>query len=80
MFIEFDIDGLLAGDAKTRADVLAVKRQNGVINADEWRALDNDNPIGGEEGSAYLVNGTMIPVKTALAKPAAPAAPTLPTQ
>jgi HK97 family phage portal protein len=75
LFIEFDVDGLLQADAKTRADVLAVKRQNGIVNADEWRALDNQNPIGGEVGESYLVNGTMIPVTVALQKTAAPTNP-----
>lgn len=78
LFIEFDMDGLLQADANTRAQVLAVKRQNGIINADEWRALDNQNPIGGEEGSAYLVNGTMIPVRVALQKTATPTNPQQP--
>ncbi len=77
LFIEFDLDGFLQADAKTRADVLAVKRQNGVINADEWRALDNDNPIGGETGETYLVNSTMIPVGAAIKKGNEPA-PTKP--
>lgn len=75
MFIEFDIDGLLEGDAKTREEVLSIRRQNGIINADDWRTKVNENPIGGEVGGAYLVNGTMIPVTVALAKSAAPATP-----
>jgi len=74
LFIEFDMDSLLQADAKTRADVLGVKRQNGIINANEWRSLDNQNPIEGEAGEAYLVNGTMIPVTVALAKKNEPAA------
>jgi len=68
LFIEHAIDGLLRSDAKTRAEVLQIKRQNGVINADEWRAYDNENPIGGEVGQAYLVNGAMVPVAAALQK------------
>jgi hypothetical protein len=35
-FAEFLLDALLRGDMKTRAETLAIKRQNGVINADEW--------------------------------------------
>jgi HK97 family phage portal protein len=75
MFIEFDIDGLLAGDAKTREEVLALRRQNGIIKTDEWRSLVNLNPLGGEEGEALLVNSTMVPIKTALQGPVAPTAP-----
>lgn len=74
-FVEFLVDALLRTDPKTRAEALAVKRQNGIINADEWRRLDNDNPIGGPEGEAYLVNGNMISVSRALAAPAPPAVP-----
>ena len=65
LFIEHNVDGLLRGDAKTRAEVNHVKRNDGVINADEWRALENQNPIGGYEGSVYLVQGAMIPVSSA---------------
>jgi HK97 family phage portal protein len=76
LFIEFDMLAFLQADAKTQAEVLGIERQNGIINADDWRAIKNYNPIGGEEGGAYLVNGTMIPVTVALQKTAAPAAPT----
>jgi HK97 family phage portal protein len=75
MFIEFDLMGLLQADAKTQAEVLHIERQDGIISADDWRAFKNYNPIGGEEGEALLVNSTMIPVKTALAKPAEPTQP-----
>jgi HK97 family phage portal protein len=75
LFIEFDIDAFLEADAKTQAEVFAIMRQNGVIMTDEWRAKKNLNPIGGEEGEALLVNGTMIPIKVALAKTNAPATP-----
>lgn len=64
-YVKFNIDGLLRGDAKARAEALATKRQNGVINADEWRALDDQNPIGGVAGEAYLVNGAMISTEKA---------------
>lgn len=62
---EFLLDGLLRGDAKTRAEALAIKRQNGIVNADEWRALDNENPIEDGSGRIYLVNGNMISVAQA---------------
>jgi HK97 family phage portal protein len=64
-YAKFTVDALLRGDAKARADALAVKRQNGIINADEWRELDEDNPIGGLVGETYLVNGNMISTETA---------------
>ncbi|MBO8183764.1 MAG: phage portal protein [Archaeoglobus sp.] len=64
-YVKFNVDALLRGDAKARAEALAIKRQNGIINADEWRELDDENPIGGLAGSAYLVNGNMISTETA---------------
>lgn len=64
-YVKFNVDALLRGDAKARAEYLSKKRQNGVINADEWRELDDENPIGGLAGEAYLVNGNMISTETA---------------
>lgn len=64
-YAEFLLDALLRADAKSRADALAVERQNGIINADEWRALNNQNAIEDGSGQVYLVNGNMIPVSAA---------------
>lgn len=68
-YVKFNIDALLRGDSKARAEALAIKRQNGIINADQWRELDDDNPIGGLAGEAYLVNGNMISTDTAAKQP-----------
>jgi HK97 family phage portal protein len=64
-YTKFNLDALLRGDSTARGAYLNQKRQNGIINADEWRELDDDNPIGGVVGQAYLVNGTMISTETA---------------
>jgi len=61
-FAELLVDGLLRGDYKTRQEGLAVQRQNGVINADEWREVENMNAIEDGSGKAYLVNAAMAPV------------------
>ncbi|NLW47415.1 MAG: phage portal protein, partial [Firmicutes bacterium] len=58
-YAKFNMDALLRGDAKTRAEALAMQRQNGKINANEWRALDDENPIEGLAGEAYLVQMNM---------------------
>jgi HK97 family phage portal protein len=63
-FYEFKLDALLRVDAKTRSEVLQVKRRNGIINADEWRALDNENPVPDGKGTEYLVSGDLVPVGT----------------
>jgi len=64
-YVKFNIDALLRGDARARAAYLNAKRQNGIINADEWRELDDENPIGGVAGTVYLVNGNMVSTETA---------------
>jgi HK97 family phage portal protein len=55
-FLEFLLEGLLRGDAKKQADTLEVKRRNGIINSNEWRAVDNLNPIG-DQCDKYILPG-----------------------
>ncbi len=74
LYAEFLLDALLRGDAFSRAQTLQIKRQNGVINADDWRALDNENPLPDGQGQSYWMPANMIPV----GGPPAPAAPTPP--
>jgi HK97 family phage portal protein len=64
-YAKFNLTALLRGDAKSRAEALHVMRQDGIINADEWREMDEMNPQEGESGKVYLVNGNMISVETA---------------
>lgn len=68
-YARFNVEGLLRGDYKSRQEGLQIQRQNGVINTDEWRALEEMNPIGGVAGQAHLVNGNMISVETAAKQP-----------
>jgi HK97 family phage portal protein len=65
-FAEWLVDGLLRGDAESRNKALQIQRQNGIINANEWRAIENMNPQEGEQGKAYLVNSAMIGINQAL--------------
>jgi HK97 family phage portal protein len=65
-YVKFNVDALLRGDAAARAQYLNTKRQNGIINANEWRELDDENPIEGVVGEAYLVNGAMISVENVI--------------
>lgn len=64
-YAKFNLSGLLRGDAKSRAEALHIMRQDGVINADEWREMEEMNPIGGIAGKTYLVNGNMISTEAA---------------
>ena len=63
---EFFVDNLLRGDSQARSNSYRNMRQNGVINADEWRELENMNEIPDGLGKAYLVNGNMISVQAAM--------------
>ena len=54
-FAEFNVDGLLRGDSKSRAEALDIQMRNGVINADEWRAIENMNPQPNGIGQKYYV-------------------------
>lgn len=53
IYIEHQVDGLLRGDAKSRAESLAIQRQNGALTANEWREFENRNPVPG--GDVLLV-------------------------
>ena len=64
-FCSFNMNVFLRGDSAARAAYLNTMRQNGAINADEWREQDGMNPIDGDAGEAYLVNGNMISTETA---------------
>lgn len=60
-FTEFNVDGLLRGDSASRAAYLHTMRNDGVINANEWRALENMNPQEGDQGDDYLVPLNLVP-------------------
>lgn len=68
-YAQFNMDGLMRGDYKSRMEGYAIARQNGWMSTNDIRALENMNPVPAEEGGdAYLVNGNMISVKTAMAQ------------
>ena len=65
-YVQFNIDGLMRGDYKSRMEGYAIARQNGWMSANDIRALENLNSIAAEEGGdTYLVNGNMIPISQA---------------
>lgn len=61
-YIEFDLLSMLRGDSKSRAEMLHIMRQDGVITADEWRAKENMNPLPGKIGEIPMINGNMVPL------------------
>ena len=61
-YVQFNLDGLMRGDYKSRMEGYAIARQNGWMSANDIRELENLNPLSDEEGgNLYLVNGNMVP-------------------
>lgn len=65
-FSEFLVDGLLRGDITARYTAYQTALQNGWFNRNEIRAMENHNPMEGEEGELYTVNSATIPLKQLL--------------
>ena len=61
-FWEHNIEGLLRGDIAARYTAMQIARRNGVINADEWREIENMNPIADGSGKEYIVEANMTKV------------------
>jgi HK97 family phage portal protein len=67
MYAKWNFYALLKGDMTAQANWFKIMRQNGYYNANEGRELMDMNRIPTEEGGdAYLVNGNMISLKTAM--------------
>lgn len=65
-YVQFNMDGLMRGDYKSRMEGYAVGIQNGFMSPNDVRQLENMNPIPEEDGgNAYLCNGNMISIKQA---------------
>lgn len=65
MFIKFNVDGLLRGAYKERMDGYSIGIQNGFMSPNDVRELEDMNPIEGDSGSKYYVNGNMVPLDKA---------------
>lgn len=63
-FAEFNLDGLLRGDAKARAEANIAYRNSGVITGNEIR--DRENYNWHEDGDELMIQGAMVPVKQAV--------------
>ncbi len=58
-FTEMLADNLLRADSRTRAETLQIWRRNGIINANEWRTLENLNKLTDDIGDKYVIEGNM---------------------
>jgi HK97 family phage portal protein len=64
-FIEHNLDGLLRGDAMTRAQSLQTQFQNGALTINEWRAIENRNPTTEAIGDKHFVMANVVPAEMA---------------
>lgn len=69
--IRCNLSALRRGDYKARQEGLQIQRRNGVISANEWRALEDMNAREDAGGDQYIVEANMalqdgrdLPVKT----------------
>jgi HK97 family phage portal protein len=53
-YSKFNVKGLLRGDSAARYSTYAIARQWGLANANECRALEDQDPIEGPAGTDYL--------------------------
>lgn len=62
LFAKFNLNGLLRGDMAARTAYFNSARQNGWLNGDEIRALEDINEMPDGLGAIYTVNGNTIPL------------------
>jgi HK97 family phage portal protein len=60
MYVKFNLNGLLRGDSKARAEFYTAMRNIGFMNANEGRSLEDMNAYPG--GEIYTVQAANIPV------------------
>ena len=65
MFYKFNTNGLLRGDTAARTQYYHNMRQDGIMNADEIRSLEDMDAIAGGLGKIYFVNGNMLSLENA---------------
>ena len=75
LFVKANVNAILRGDFKTRMEGYRIGREMGVWNADEIRALEEENPLPKDSGgSIYYAPMNMTPLED-LGKEPEPAAP-----
>ena len=61
IYAKFQVMGLLRGDMKSRYEAYHQARQDGWMNGDEIRELEDMNPMERGQGKIYLVPLNMVP-------------------
>jgi HK97 family phage portal protein len=59
-YAEFNVDGLLRGDFKTRMEAHATSIQNGIRTPNEVRDIENLPPM--PEGGSLMIQGATVPI------------------
>ena len=59
-YVEFNVDGLLRGDFKTRMEAHATSIQNGIRTPNEVRDAENLEPM--PEGGNLMIQGATVPI------------------
>lgn len=62
-FFKHNANVFLRGDIVSRFTALGIARDKGIINANEWRDLEDMNPQEGAQGSEYLVQSAQVPAR-----------------
>jgi HK97 family phage portal protein len=60
LYVEFNVDGLLRGDFKTRMEAHATSIQNGIRTPNEVRDIENLEPL--PEGDKLMIQGATVPI------------------
>ena len=75
LYFKFILDGLLRGDHLTRAQALQIRFQNGTLSPDEWREIEDQNPLPDGLGKKTYVMANLSPADAPRPAPAAAPAP-----
>jgi HK97 family phage portal protein len=59
LYVKFNASALLRGDAQSRAEALQIQRRNGVINANEWRDIEDMDRRTDPGGDEYIIESNM---------------------
>ncbi len=62
-FVEFLVDALTRGDIAKRTAALQIQFMNGAINQDEWREIENRNPLPDDLGKQFYRPQNLAPVE-----------------
>lgn len=71
-YFRFNVDGMLRGDPKARAETNQIKLQNGSLTIDEWLIQDEKNPVGGAIGGARFIPANFTTVEKLVTAPIEP--------